>query len=98
MRMIFCLLFLVMPACSYDDGNETVIRKKPRPAPAPADPWVQLAPLVESSCGGCHGEGKPQLGIDSLDRLRNAKPRIENDTMPPGGGLDPEVKAKLLGA
>ena len=92
---LMCILAPVA-ACGYGADDETVIRKKPKPSPG-AITWEDVAPLVETSCGGCHGEGKPQAAIDSRDRLVASQPRIANDSMPPGGGLDGDVKAKLLG-
>jgi len=86
-------LVLLLTSCGYED-DDTVIKKKPKPQP---DPWTELAPLVASKCGSCHGEGKAQKGISSLDRLKGAAGRIRNESMPPGGGLDAETKAKLLG-
>lgn len=101
--LVSMVLLMLLAACGGYNGDRVVIKKK-EPTTQPDDDdgqgvaWDEVAPLVEASCGGCHGEGKSQAAIDSLDRLKTAAPRIEADAMPPGGGLDPEVKAKLLEA
>ena len=94
MREILCLgaLFLTVSCGAYEE-DETVVYKKPKPNPLPAD----VAALVSDHCGACHGPGKGQKGLATPARLKAAALRIENDTMPPGGGLSPEIKAKLLG-
>ena len=95
MLQILCYLVLLGTlACS--DDSETVIRKKPKP-PAQAVTWAEAEPLVEEHCGNCHGGGA-QKAIDSQDRLQASKGRIADGSMPPGGGLPDDVKAKLLGA
>ena len=95
MNMFICLIFFAMLSCGYnDDGGETIIRKKPKPAPALS---LEVQGLLAEHCGGCHGPGKQQKAIDSKARLDDAKGRIGSDAMPPGGGLSDEVKGILLG-
>lgn len=95
--LIVCFICFGLFACGYGESEETRYVRKKRENPKP-DKWAELSTLVDAACGSCHGDGKAQAPINSLERLQESKPRIENDSMPPGGGLDPEVKAKFLGA
>lgn len=61
----------------------------------------QVGPALAASCNpACHGSGSGNGDwTDSTEVCANLSDmirRINNGTMPPGGGLDPAVKASLV--
>ena len=93
MKNFFCLLFILplLDACGTQESVNVV--RKPRPVPAVS--WDEIKPLVEASCNKCHGKTiGSAFNKDSFGA--KAQARIENGSMPPGGGLDSAIKSKLL--
>ena len=99
--MRFLLFFVISLSLSACGANETVeYRKKPnpdpKPQPEPSAEYKEVAALVQTHCGKCHGPGKAQKAINSAARIKGASGRVANDSMPPGGNLPADVKAKIL--
>lgn len=59
--------------------------------------WDDAAVDLKAACGKCH-DGAGQKAFDSKARLFSSKAlaRIENGTMPPGGGGDAGAKSRLV--
>lgn len=99
MRYIL-LLFLIFSACGKDTYD--VVYKDPKPQPDGGEQvdWnAEVKGLVEAKCLSCHGAGgiqAPDLSTAAKFKNSNAKARIANGSMPPGGGLPGNEKDILI--
>ncbi len=95
MKLIALLvMFFAFTSCGSskkDNAPET-------PKPAPSQAWLDIKPLVQAQCGKCHDGIKQKPAFDSAAAFKGsgALKRLEAGTMPPGGNIDPEAKAKLV--
>lgn len=95
--MLGYIMLPVLLFCLYACGNT---RQTKSEEPAPSGPAPAASDdLVSASCGRCHNGATHPVKIQTAAQLKGnakAKKRIEAGTMPPSGGLKPEVKASLL--
>lgn len=90
MRIIILLSLLL--GC----GSQESVRvyKKPVASTRPSVSWDEIKPLVDENCNKCHGKSIGQA-FTKANYGPKAVARVANGTMPPGGGLSPDVKSKL---
>lgn len=93
--LILVLAFLAF-ACSTQD--EVVYQEQPKPKQGSGTP-ANLDSTVAQTCGTCHNGSTHPLKLQTTAQLKasaKAKSEIEQNAMPPGGGLAPDKKATLL--
>ncbi len=95
--LCLAIMFLAFTSCGSDKKYEA--HQDPAPTkPEPSQAWLDIKPVVAAQCGKCHDGVKQKPAFDSAAAFKgsNALKRIEGGTMPPGGKIDPEAKAKLV--
>lgn len=95
LKLILCALLLVLPAACGDGGGGYDDAPPQDDDPA----WLEIKPVVDANCGGCHNGSTHPLRLDSKQAFRSAKvrTRITNGSMPPAPRKLAEAdKAALL--
>ena len=104
MKFLVLALLGFFIAYSYDRGEDIEVRRggdygeKPDKPDEGKKKFDDIKSLVDETCNKCHNGSTHPVKFDSYEAYKkpNVKTRIENDTMPPGGGLSDEVKGRLL--
>ena|SRR3990167_3268525 len=94
---ICLLVFVVFMTYGCGSADERTYTNKP---PATADQaWLDLKPIVQANCGGCHNGTTHPLVFDSGAKFKasKAKAKLVAGLMPPPPAvISADAKAKML--